>query len=78
LVAIVASFAIGKNHYTAEIAAKTQFSQLKNLSNVAVLLWFGHILDPWFFYNVVMVFGGVVISFYLYLLFCIIAIEFRS
>jgi len=41
--------AIGKNCLNAEIAfhmaAKTQFGQLKNISNVAVLSWIGHIFN---------------------------------
>jgi len=49
LVAIAVSVAIGKNRLNEEIAfhmaAKTQFGQLKNLSNAAVLSRIGHILN---------------------------------
>jgi len=50
-VAIAVSVTIGKNRFNAEIvfhiAAKTQFDQLKNLSNAAILSRISHILKPW-------------------------------
>ena len=50
LVTIAVSVSIGENRSISEIAfhiaAKMQFGQLKNLSNVAVLSRFGHILNP--------------------------------